>query len=107
MRTEQRLNRFGDVVARGHFKNNKLSGRGCKYDPTFHGWIKSPHFIDDSVYGLAVIFDVNDDIVFYGIMYNDKIVREEIVYHAFLASEYNLVQDPPDYIRSVVKIIES
>lgn len=100
---ESRTNVYGDIIARGMFVNNELNGCGCKW--SVHGWIKSPHFIKNRVFGLACIFDVNDDIIFYGYMYNDKIVTEKLEYHPFLSNEYDLVCKPPDYVHSVVRFL--
>lgn len=86
-----RFNKYGDIVASGSFVNCTLQGCGCKYDAGTRCWIKSPHFINDAVYGIAVVFDVNNDIIFYGYMYNNEIVRENISYHPFLEKEYNAV----------------
>lgn len=92
VRQSHRFNKYGDIVASGSFVNCKLQGCGCKYDAATRCWIKSPHFINDAVYGLAVIFDINNDIIFYGYMYNDEIVRENISYHPFFKKEYEMMK---------------
>lgn len=88
----QQYNRFGDVISHGNYIDGLLHGVGCTYDHQTHQWIKSPHFQHGEVYGLSVVFDVNHDIIFYGWMFNNKMVKEEHIYHPFLNDEYIAVQ---------------
>jgi len=90
-RSEQ-FNKYGDVVSHGNYVNGLLHGVGCKYNHQTHQWIKSPHFIEDKVFGLAVVFDVNHEIIFYGWMFNDVMTKEEHIYHPFLKHEFEAVQ---------------
>ena len=88
----QQFNRFGDVISHGSYVNGLLHGVGCTYDHQTHQWIKSPHFQHGKVFGLAVVFDVNHEIIFYGWMFNDVMTKEEHIYHPFLKDEFSAVQ---------------
>lgn len=88
----EKYNKFGDIVAYGSFCNGMLHGVGCTYNHEKHQWIKSPHFQCNSIFGLAVVFDVNHDIIFYGWMFNNRMVKEERIYHPFLKKEFLRVQ---------------
>ncbi len=88
----EKFNTYGDVISFGNYVNNILHSSGCLYNHTRHEWIKSPHFQHGSVFGLAAVYDVNHEVVFYGWMFNDNMVREEHVYHPYLHHEYFTVQ---------------
>ena len=88
----QKFNRFGDVISHGNYIDGLLHGMGCAYDHQNHQWIKSPHFQNGKVYGLAAVFDENHEIIFYGWMFNSIMKKEEHVYHPFLIEEYKAVQ---------------
>lgn len=88
----QQFNRFGDVISHGSYVNGLLHGVGCTYDHQTHQWIKSPHFEQGKVYGLAVVFDVNHEIIFYGWMFNNVMKKEEHIYHPYLKQEFSAVQ---------------
>lgn len=88
----QKFNRFGDVISHGSYINGNLHGVGCTYNHQNHQWIKSPHFQHGKVFGIAVVFDVNHDIIFYGWMFDDEMVKEEHIYHPFLKEEFTTVQ---------------
>lgn len=83
-----KFNKYNDIVSFGNYVNNQLHGSGCKYNHDNHQWIKSPHFQHGSVFGLAAVYDVNHDIIFYGWMFNNKLVKEEHTYHPYLHKEY-------------------
>ena len=87
-----KFNTYGDVVSFGNFVNYQLHGCGCTYDHVRHQWIKSPHFQNGSVFGLATVYDVNHDIIFFGWMFNDEMVKEEHIYHPYLKEEYMTVK---------------
>ena len=81
-----KYNCYGDVVGRGNFINGKLNGRGCLH--TKIGWIKSPHFKDGRVFGLGCVYNDFHEVIFYGIMYNNRMIREHRQYHSFLEEEF-------------------
>ena len=88
----QKFNRFGDVISHGNYIDGLLHGMGCAYDHQNHQWIKSPHFDSGKVHGLAVVFDVNHEIIFYGWMFNNVMKKEEHICHPFLKDEFSAVQ---------------
>lgn len=88
----QKFNRFGDVISHGNYIDGLLHGMGCAYDHQNHQWIKSPHFQNGKVYGLAAVFDENHEIIFYGWMFNNVMKKEEHIFHPFLIEEYKAVQ---------------
>lgn len=88
----QKFNTYGDVISFGSYVNNTLHGSGCTYNHQTHEWIKSPHFQHGSVFGLAAVFDTNHEIVFYGWMFNNEMVKQENIYHPFLHHEYFVAQ---------------
>lgn len=96
-----KYNCYGDVVGRGNFINGKLNGKGCLH--TKIGWIKSPHFKDGRVFGLGCVYNDFHEIIFYGIMYNNKMVREYRQYHSFLAEEFNNVSNNPNVVEQVLR----
>lgn len=83
-----KFNKFGDVISFGNFVNNKLHGCGCYYNHSTHQWVKSPHFQHGSVFGLAAVYDLNHDVIFFGWMFNDEMVKQEHIYHPYLQEEY-------------------
>ena len=105
------FNAYGDIIAFGHFVNNRLHGNGCMYKHVNHQWIRSPHFMNGSVFGLAAVFDVNHDIIFYGWMFDDKMVKEELIYHPYLRHEYSecLVESKKDkaIITNINRLLDS
>ena len=107
----QKFNMFGDVVAHGSFLKGVLHGVGCIYNHEKHQWHKSPHFQYGSIFGLAAIFDLNHDIIFYGWMFNNEMVKEEHIYHPYLKNEFLTVQkkDPMDSImlKQINEILDS
>lgn len=96
-----KYNRYGDVVGRGNFINGELNGKGCLY--TSIGWIKSPHFKDGRVFGLGCILNDYHEVIFYGIMYNNKMVREHRQFHTFLQDEYQYVKNNPRVVEQVLR----
>lgn len=94
-------NSYGDVVGRGEFVDGKLNGKGVLH--TRSGWIKSPHFKDGRVFGLGCIYNDLHEVVFYGIMYNNKMVREKRFYHAFLHDEFHKIQRQPPVVEQVLR----
>lgn len=92
----QKFNMFGDIIAHGNFINGVLHGTGCIYNHEKHQWMKSPHFQYGSIFGLAAVYDVNHDIIFYGWMFNNKMVKEEHIYHPYLKNEFLTVQKQQD-----------
>jgi hypothetical protein len=87
-----KYNKFGDIISHGSYVNGNLHGAGCSYDHVNHQWIKSPHFQNGKVFGLAAVFDVNHEIIFYGWMFDSAMKKEEHIYHPFLIEEYKAVQ---------------
>lgn len=96
-----KYNMYGDVVGKGIFVNGKLNGKGCLY--TSNGWIKSPYFKDGRVFGLACIYNDYHEVIFYGIMYNNKIVKEKWQHHQFLHAEYQMVTRSPRIVEEVLR----
>ena len=103
----QQFNRFGDIISHGNYVNEKLHGCGCIYNHKNHHWIKSPHFQQGIVHGLAVVFDVNHDIIFYGWMFDDVMKKEEHIYHPFLHEEFSVVQKYEHMDKKMMKEIYS
>ena len=87
-----KYNKFGDIISHGSYVNGSLNGAGCSYDHVKHQWVKSPHFQNGKVYGLAAVFDVNHEIIFYGWMFNSDMKKEEHIFHPFLKDEFSAVQ---------------
>lgn len=101
----QQFNRYGDIISHGNYINGKLHGAGCSYHHENHQWIKSPHFQQGKVFGLAVVYDVNHDIIFYGWMFNDEMVKEEHIYHPYLKEEFLAVQKDDHMDKKIMKQI--
>ena len=102
-----KFNKYGDIISFGNYSNNQLHGSGCTYNHARHQWIKSPHFQNGSVFGLATVYDVNHEIIFFGWMFNDEMVREEHVYHPYLQEEYMTVKKHEKQDENMMKEIYS
>lgn len=82
------FNVFGDVIATGDFSKRSLNGEGCKYIEEQKAWFKSPHFKHNHVYGLCAVLDEQHNVIFYGYVYKNQLVKEHLTYHPFLHDEY-------------------
>jgi len=102
-----KFNKYGDIISFGNYSNYRLHGSGCTYNHTRHQWIKSPHFQNGSVFGLATVFDVNHEIIFFGWMFNDEMVKEEHIYHPYLQEEYTTVKKHEKQDENMMKEIYS